>query len=393
MKFNELDSLELSGKTVLLREDLNVPLSEGKITSSARLKAALPTIEAILAEEAGLLIMSHLGRPEEGVYDETLSLKPVADWLSEALGRPVPLVKEWIDGVTVEKGEIKLLENCRFLPGEKTSDEELSQKMAALCDVFVMDAFATAHRKAASTYGVGLYAKEVAAGLLLSAELKALNRALEKPDKPVLAIVGGAKVSTKLTVLHNLLDKVDILIPGGGIANTLLLAKGYDVGQSLAEADLIGEAKELFEKAEALGKQILLPIDVIVATEFAKHAQATWRDKIEKVEANEMILDIGPMTDRLYLKAIERAKTILWNGPVGVFEFPQFSEGTAMLGEYIARSNAFSIAGGGDTVAAIEAFALEEEISYISTAGGAFLEFLEGKTLPSVAMLEQRAQK
>lgn len=391
MKFNELTALDLNGKRVLIREDLNVPLENGAITSDARLVASLPTIKKALEMGAGVLVMSHLGRPTEGEYSDEFSLAPVAAWLSNALGFDVPLVKEWIDGVEVKAGEVKLLENCRFLAGEKACDEALSKKMAALCDVYVMDAFATAHRKAASTYGVGLYADEVAAGLLLADELTALGQALHAPKSPMVAIVGGAKVSTKLTVLNHLLDKVDALIPGGGITNTLLAAKGYSVGNSLVEMDLVEDAKALFAKAETQGKEIPLPIDVVVGKAFSKDAEAIVK-AADDVADDEMILDIGPKTAELYAKIMLDAKTIVWNGPVGVFEFPQFANGTKVLGEAIAKSDAFSIAGGGDTVAAVETFGLTENISYISTAGGAFLELLEGKVLPAVEMLEKRAK-
>lgn len=388
-RFNELNDLDLSGKRVLVRQDLNVPLHDGEITSDARLNASLPTIEKILEMGGAVLVMSHLGRPEEGKPTEELSLAPVARWLTQKLGRNVPLVKSWINGVDINPGEVKLLENCRFLEGESANDEALAKRMAKLCDVYIMDAFATAHRKAVSTYGVGLEAKEVGAGLLLAAELKALSKALERPESPMVAIVGGAKVSTKLTVLEHLLDNVDQLIPGGGITNTLLVAKGYKVGNSLVEKDLVGAAKKLLKKAEKAGKEIPLPIDVVVGKEFSENAEAVIK-AIEDVADDEMIMDIGPKTSALYEKYLLDAKTIVWNGPVGVFEFPNFSEGTRKLGEAIAKSDAFSIAGGGDTVSAIEEFDLEEEISYISTGGGAFLELLEGKKLPAVAMLEKR---
>ncbi len=390
MKFNTLEDLNLEGKRVLVREDLNVPIHNGQITSDARLEAALPNIQKILEKGGGVMIMSHLGRPTEGEENEEFSLAPVAVWLSNRLGKSVPLVKSWINGVDIQPGEVKLLENVRFLKGEKANDEALSKKMASLCDVYVMDAFATAHRKAASTYGVGMEAKEAAAGLLLEKELNALTKVLLKPESPMVAIVGGAKVSTKLTVLNALLDKVDQLITGGGITNTLLLAKGYKVGKSLVEKDLVPEAKQLLKRAEQEGKEIPLPIDVVVGTEFSADAAATIK-MIDEIGPDDMIMDIGPQTSELYGKILEKAKTIVWNGPVGVFEFPNFAAGTKKLGEAIAKSDAFSIAGGGDTVSAVEEFGLKDNISYISTAGGAFLELLEGKVLPAVEMLEKRA--
>ncbi|WP_026878441.1 phosphoglycerate kinase [Ignatzschineria larvae DSM 13226] len=390
MKFNTLDDLNLEGKRVLVREDLNVPIHDGAITSDARLEAALPTIQKILEKGGAVMIMSHLGRPAEGVEDEEFTLAPVAVWLNNRLGMPVPLVKNWINGVEIQPGQVKLLENVRFLEGEKKNDEALSKKMANLCDVYVMDAFATAHRKAASTYGVGMEAKEVAAGLLLEKELKALTKAIAHPEKPMVAIVGGAKVSTKLTVLNALLDKVDQLITGGGITNTLLLAKGYKVGNSLVEKDLVPEAKKLLARAEAEGKEIPLPIDVVVGKAFSADAEGVVK-AISDIEADDMIMDIGPQTIELYHHILENAKTIVWNGPVGVFEFANFAEGTKKVGEAIAASSAFSIAGGGDTVSAVETFGIADKISYISTAGGAFLELLEGKVLPAVEMLEKRA--
>lgn len=390
MKFNTLDDLNLEGKRVLVREDLNVPIHEGQITSDARLEAAIPTIEKILEKGGAVMLMSHLGRPEEGKEDESFSLAPVAVWLSNRLGKSVSLVKNWINGVEIKPGDVKLLENVRFLNGEKGNDDALSKKMANLCDVYVMDAFATAHRKAASTYGVGMVAKEAAAGLLLEKELNALTKVLLNPESPMVAIVGGAKVSTKLTVLNTLLDKVDQLITGGGITNTLLLAKGYKVGKSLVEKDLVSEAKKLLARAESEGKEIPLPIDVVVGKEFSAETEAVVKS-IDEIEADDMIMDIGPKTSELYAKIVANAKTVVWNGPVGVFEFANFADGTKKLGEAIAASDAFSIAGGGDTVAAVELFGLTDNISYISTGGGAFLELLEGQVLPAVEMLEKRA--
>ncbi|MBS7834610.1 phosphoglycerate kinase [Wohlfahrtiimonas chitiniclastica] len=390
MRYNKMESLDLVGKTVLIREDLNVPIHDGKITSDARLVASMQTIEQALKQGAGVLVMSHLGRPEEGVFNEEYSLAPVATWLSDKLGFDVPLVKDWIDGVTVEPGKVKLLENTRFLVGEGKNNPELAKKMAALCDVFVMDAFATAHRSAASTVGVGDAAKVACAGMVLSQELDALKKGLMAPEHPIVAIVGGSKVSTKLTVLNQLLDKVDVLITGGGITNTLLLAEGFSVGKSLAEADLVADAKALLDKAKATGKNIPLPVDVVVGKAFDANTEATVK-KIADVSSDDMIMDIGPETAKLYAELIKTSKTVVWNGPVGVFEFASFAEGTKAVGDAIKNSQAFSIAGGGDTVAAIEQFGLTPSISYISTAGGAFLEFLEGKELPAVAMLERKA--
>lgn len=390
MRYNKMENLDLVGKTVLIREDLNVPIHDGKITSDARLVASMQTIEQALKQGAGVLVMSHLGRPEEGVFNEEYSLAPVATWLSDKLGFDVPLVKDWIDGVTVEPGKVKLLENTRFLVGEGKNNPELAKKMAALCDVFVMDAFATAHRSAASTVGVGDAAKVACAGMVLSQELDALKKGLMAPEHPIVAIVGGSKVSTKLTVLNQLLDKVDVLITGGGITNTLLLAEGFSVGKSLAEADLVADAKALLDKAKATGKNIPLPVDVVVGKAFDANTEATVK-KIADVSSDDMIMDIGPETAKLYAELIKTSKTVVWNGPVSVFEFASFAEGTKAVGDAIKNSQAFSIAGGGDTVAAIEQFGLTPSISYISTAGGAFLEFLEGKELPAVAMLERKA--
>ena len=390
MRYNKMEALDLNGKTVLIREDLNVPIHDGKITSDARLVASMKTIEQALKQGAGVLVMSHLGRPDEGVYSAEFSLEPVAAWLTNALGQEIPLVRDWIDGVTVEPGKVKLLENTRFLVGENKNNTELAGKMAQLCDVFVMDAFATAHRAAASTVGVGDQAKVACAGLVLSEELDSLKKGLVAPESPIVAIVGGSKVSTKLTVLNQLLDKVDVLITGGGITNTLLLAQGLPVGKSLVEADLVEDAKVLLAKATATGKNIPLPVDVVVGKAFDANTEATVK-KVTDVAADDMIMDIGPETAKLYAELILKAKTVVWNGPVGVFEFASFAEGTKALGEAIKQSGAFSIAGGGDTVAAIEQFGLTSDISYISTAGGAFLEFLEGKELPAVAMLERRA--
>jgi phosphoglycerate kinase len=384
-----MQALDLSTRRTLLREDLNVPVKDGVVTSDARIRAALPTIQAALDANAAVMLMSHLGRPVEGEADPQLSLKPVADRLAELLQRDVPLVSHWIDGVDVAPGSVVLLENVRFLAGEKANDETLAKKMAALCDVFVMDAFGTAHRAQASTHGVARFAPVACAGPLLSAELDALARALSDPRPPVVAIVGGSKVSTKLTVLEALANKVDQLIVGGGIANTFIAAAGYAVGSSLQEAemhDIAGRlAADHSDRAE-----IPLPVDVVVADTFSADAEATVKG-IGDVADNELILDIGPATAARFAGLIREAGTVIWNGPVGVFEFDQFGEGTRVIAEAIAASDAFSVAGGGDTLAAIDKYAVGPGISCISTGGGAFLEFVEGKTLPAVAILEQRA--
>ena len=382
--------LDLRGKRVLVREDLNVPVSDGVVTSDARIRAALPTLRAALAGGARLMILSHLGRPEEGVPAEEFSLAPVAARLSELLGRKVPLVKDWLDGVEVAPGEAVLCENVRFNHGEKQNSEELSRRMAALCDVYVMDAFGTAHRAEASTHGVGRFASVACAGPLLVNELVALETALEKPARPLVAIVAGSKVSTKLTVLESLLGKVDKLIVGGGIANTFLAAAGLPVGKSLHEAEMLDIARRLSADATARGAEIPLPTDVVVAKAFSAQAEADVKP-VAAVAADDLILDIGPDTADRLAKLLESAGTIVWNGPVGVFEFDQFGEGTRILAKAIAGSRAFSLAGGGDTLAAIEKYGVEEGISYISTGGGAFLEFVEGKVLPAVDLLQRRA--
>ncbi len=387
-----MTDLDLRGKRVLIREDLNVPVQGGVVTSDARIRASLPTIQAAKNAGARVLVMSHLGRPEEGVYDEEFSLAPVAQRLSELLGFKVRFEKNWLDGVECGVGEVVLLENVRFNKGEKKDKEDLARKMAALCDVFVMDAFGTAHRAEASTHGVARFAQVACAGPLLMNELEALETALEKPKRPLVAIVAGSKVSTKLTVLETLLTKVDKLIVGGGIANTFLAAQGYAIGKSLAEADMVDIAKGLLTRSRELKVDIPLPTDVVVAKEFSASAEADVKP-VGKVGAEEMILDIGPDTAERFARMFADAGTIVWNGPVGVFEFDQFGEGTRTLAQAIARSSAFSIAGGGDTLAAIEKYGVEEDISYISTGGGAFLEFLEGKKLPAVAMLEERAKQ
>jgi phosphoglycerate kinase len=382
--------LDLAGKRVLIREDLNVPVANGAVTSDARIKATLPTIQMALAKGARVILLSHLGRPVEGKCEPEFSLAPVAQRLSELLGRPVPLVRDWLNGVECAPGHVVLCENVRFNHGEKKDNEQLARRMAALCDVYVMDAFGTAHRAEASTHGVGRYAPVACAGPLLVAELDALERALQSPQRPLVAIVAGSKVSTKLTVLESLLGKVDQLIVGGGIANTFLAATGFSVGKSLHEADMLDMARDLLAKAKARGAEIPLPVDVVVAREFAATAHADVR-RADDVHVDEMILDIGPATGARLAAMLQAAGTILWNGPVGVFEFDQFGEGTRTIAEAIARSKAFSLAGGGDTLAAIEKYGVTEGISYISTGGGAFLEFVEGKVLPAVAMLQQRA--
>lgn len=386
MSILRMTDLDLQGKRVLIREDLNVPVKDGVVTSDARIRASLPTITAALDAGARVMLMSHLGRPEEGVFDEAASLAPVAKRLSELLGRDVPVIKDWLDGVDVAPGDVVLCENVRFNQGEKANCEELSQKMAALCDVYVMDAFGTAHRAQASTHGVGRFAPVACAGPLLAAELDALGKAMHAPAAPLVAIVGGAKVSTKLEVLEALADKVDQLVVGGGIANTFLAAAGFPVGQSLCEHDLIPAAKRIAEKVD-----IPLPTDVVVAKAFAADAEAVVK-KVEDVAADDLILDVGPETAQRLAGLMNNAGTIVWNGPLGVFEFDQFGEGTRVLSEAIANSQAFSIAGGGDTLAAVDKYNIAEQVSYISTGGGAFLEFLEGKTLPAVAMLSERSQ-
>ena len=382
--------LDLAGKRVLVREDLNVPVKDGVVTSDARIRAALPTIRLALEKGARVILLSHLGRPKEGKCEPEFSLAPVAARLSELLGRPVPLVADWLDGVDCAPGQAVLCENVRYNKGEKADDEALSKRMAALCDVYVMDAFGTAHRAECSTHGVGRHAPVACAGPLLVAELEALERALAKPARPLVAIVAGSKVSTKLTVLESLLEKVDMLIVGGGIANTFLAANGRAVGKSLCESEMLDIARRLLARAKERGAEIPLPTDVVVAREFAATAHADVR-AVDAVGPEEMILDIGPDTAERLAGLIQRAGTVLWNGPVGVFEFDQFGEGTRAIAQAIASSKAYSLAGGGDTLAAIEKYGVEEGISYISTGGGAFLEFVEGKVLPAVAMLEARA--
>ncbi len=386
----KMSDLDLAGKRVLIREDLNVPVKDGKVTSDIRIRASLPAMEQALKAGARVMVMSHLGRPKEGEYDEAASLRPVAERLSELLGRPVRLVKDWIDGVEVAPGELVLCENVRFNKGEGKDNEELARKMAALCDVYVMDAFGTAHRAQVSTHGVAKYAPIACAGPLLAEELDALGKALESPARPMIAIVGGSKVSNKLTILESLSKVVDKLIVGGGIANTFIAAAGYKVGKSLYEADLIEEAKRLMAAARERGGEIPVPTDVVVGKEFSETAAATIKP-VDQVTDDDMIFDIGPETAARYAEMLKSAGTIVWNGPVGVFEFDQFGAGTKTVALAIADSPAFSLAGGGDTLAALDKYAIKDRISYVSTGGGAFLEFLEGKKLPAVAMLEQRA--
>jgi len=386
-----LTDIDISGKTVLIREDLNVPMKDGAIANDARLKAALPTIQYALSHGAAVILMSHLGRPTEGSIDENFSLKPVATALSNELGILIPCVSDWQNKFSIEPGQVVLLENVRFNIGEIANDDALSKQYASLCDVFVMDAFATAHRAQASTEGVARYAKVAVAGPLLMAEVEALTRALEQPVQPMLAIVGGAKVSSKVTVLDSLLDRVNQLIVGGGIANTFIKASGYSIGKSLVENDLLDDAKALIEKAKKRGAEIPIPQDVIVATEFSEDARAVIKD-VANIDEDDMILDIGPKTAHHYSKMIQHASTIIWNGPVGVFEIPQFSSGTKAVAEAIAHSNAFSIAGGGDTVSAIHQFGILDDISYLSTGGGAFLSLLEGNLLPGLRSLHTQKE-
>jgi len=390
MQVTKLVDLDLRGKRVLIRQDLNVPVKNGIVTSDQRIKASLPTIQYCIDAGAQLMIMSHLGRPTEGEVEDQYSLQPVANYLSNAIGKVVNLNTDYLKvSPTLVDGDVLLLENVRFNSGEKTDDETLSKQYAALCDVYAMDAFGTAHRAQASTHGVGLFAPIACAGPLLYAELEALTLALDKPKRPVLAIVGGSKVSTKLTVLDALSKVVDQLIPGGGIANTFIAAAGYNVGKSLVEKDLIPEAKRLIEVARANGKEIPIPTDVVCGKEFSAQAEATVK-LVSDVDDDDMIFDIGPETSSNFAELMAQAATIVWNGPVGIFEFDHFGEGTKTIGQAIASSSAFSIAGGGDTLAAVDKYNIESGISYISTGGGAFLEFLEGKQLPAVTMLEQR---
>lgn len=390
MRVLKMIDQELAGKRILIRQDLNVPIKDGRVASDARIRASLPTIQTVLQANGRVLLMSHLGRPIEGEYDSQYSLAPVADHLRGLLGSQVRFVSDWLEGVEVSDGEVVLCENVRFNHGEKIDDEALSRQMATLCDIYVMDAFGTAHRAQASTHGVARFAPIACAGPLLTGELDALGKALDNPARPMAAIVGGAKVSTKLNVLESLSKAVDQLIPGGGIANTFIAAAGFPVGKSLVEVDLIPKAKELMEEAVARGGEIPVPNDVVVGKVFAEDAQGSVK-AVSDVTDDDMIFDIGPKSAQRFARMINSAATVIWNGPIGVFEFDQFAEGTRVLGEAIAQSNAFSIAGGGDTLAAIEKYNIGNRISYISTGGGAFLEFLEGRTLPAVAILEQRA--
>jgi len=391
MSVIKMVDLDLADKRVLIRQDLNVPVKDGQVSDDTRIRASLPTIEHALKAGAKVMLMSHLGRPEEGRFDEKYSLAPVATHLSKLLGKEVRLIKDWLDGVEVSAGEVVLCENVRFNQGEKKNDDALSKKMAALCDVYVMDAFGTAHRAQASTHGVAKTAPVACAGPLLAGELEALGKALDNPARPMVAIVGGSKVSTKLTVLESLSKIVDQLIVGGGIANTFIAAEGHNVGKSLYEEDLVGTAKSLIAAAKERGGEIPIPVDIVCAKKFAEDAEATLKNVSAAVD-DDMIFDIGPDTSATLTEILMKAGTIVWNGPVGVFEFDQFGEGTKAIAMAIAESPAFSIAGGGDTLAAVSKYNIADKVSYISTGGGAFLEFLEGKKLPAVEILEQRAK-
>lgn len=392
MNVNLMADLDLSQKKVLIRQDLNVPIKNGTVTSDKRILASLPTIKMALEKGAAVMVMSHLGRPTEGQPESAFSLQPVADYLSLALNQKVHIINDWHSGVVVEPGEVVLLENIRFNVGEKANDDALAKSLAQLCDVYVMDAFGTAHRAHASTHGVAKFAPVACAGPLLAHELESLKKGLDNPARPMLAIVGGSKVSSKLTVLDSLSKQVDQLIVGGGIANTFIAAAGHTVGKSLFEPDLISDAKVLIKQAKAEGREIPIPTDVVVATSFSEDAQAIIKD-VNEVGPFEMILDIGPKTAAKYAQMASDAGTVIWNGPVGVFEFDQFGEGTRTLANGIADSKGFSMAGGGDTLAAVDKYQITDKLSYISTGGGAFLEFLEGKKLPAVAVLESVAEK
>lgn len=393
MNVIKMTELELRGKRVLIRSDLNVPVADGKVTSDARIIASLPTIEFALQAGAKVMVTSHLGRPEEGIYSEENSLQPVADVIAAKLGRPARLIKDWVDGgFDVADGELVLLENCRFNKGEKKSLDETSQKYAKLCDIFVMDAFGTAHRAEASTHGVAKFAPVAAAGILLVEELEALTKALLSPARPMVAIVGGSKVSTKLTVLESLSEKVDQLVVGGGIANTFLKAAGKEVGKSLCEDDLVPTAQALMDKMSQRGAAVPIAVDVVTGKKFDA-AEPAVQKSADAVAADDMIFDIGPKSAKELADIIMQAGTVVWNGPVGVFEFDQFGEGTKQIAHAIAETKAFTLAGGGDTIAAIQKYDIYDKVSYISTAGGAFLEFLEGKKLPAVEILEQRGKK
>jgi phosphoglycerate kinase len=387
----KITDLDLAGKRVLVREDYNVPIKDGRVTDDTRICASLPTLQQILGTGAKIILVSHLGRPAEGSYDEKFSLAPVASCLSQLLGREVPLIRNWLGGVDLEANDIVLCENVRFEKGEKANDDELARRMAALCNVYVNDAFATAHRAQASTHGLAKYVPVACAGPLLIAELEALTRALREPAMPLIAVVGGSKVSTKLTLLETLCEKVDRFIVGGGIANTFLKAAGHTIGKSLHEEGFLEKAKILLARTAKRGSEIPLPVDVVCAKEFSETAAATIKD-VKEIENDDLIMDVGPRTAACYAELVSKAGTIVWNGPLGVFEYDQFSEGTRMLASAIAKSNAYSIAGGGDTLAAISKFNVADGISYISTGGGAFLEFLEGKNLPAVTILEESAR-
>ncbi|MGQ3889307.1 phosphoglycerate kinase [Legionella sp. CNM-1927-20] len=390
MNLLKMSELDLRDKRVLIREDLNVPIKDGIITSDQRLQAAIPTLQQALEAGAAVIVLSHLGRPEEGKFERRFSLEPVANYLAGQLHYPVRFEANYLEGVSVKPGEVVVCENVRFNPGEKKNDEQLARKLAALCDIFIMDAFGTAHRAQASTYGVARFAPIAAAGPLLIRELEAVETVMKAPEKPIVAIVGGAKVSTKLSLLNHLAEIVDYLIPGGGIANTFLRAQGFEIGLSLSEDDLLDEARAILESATKNNCKILLPSDVVVGKSFNENCPA-FNKSLTNVASDDMIMDVGPDTVSRYLDIIDKAKTIIWNGPVGVFEFAQFSYGTRAVAIAIADSDAFSVAGGGDTLAAIDQYNLTEQISYISTGGGAFLECLEGKVLPAVAILEERA--
>ena len=390
MHFNKLTDINLDGKRALIRVDMNVPVKHGKLGDDTRIRASMPSIEHCLKHGAAVILMSHLGRPTEGEPRPEDSLAPVAQRLSELLGQPVPVITAWQDGIDIKPGQLVMLENVRLNRGEKKNLPELGQAYASLCDVFINDAFGTAHRAEASTHAVARFAPQACAGILLTAELEALGRALEAPARPLVAIVAGSKVSTKLTILESLADKVDQLIVGGGIANTFLLAAGHGIGKSLAESELVGEAKKVIAKIRANGGDVPLPTDVVVAPEFSENADDTLK-LVDDVTKDDMILDIGPQSACRLAEIVAHAGTVVWNGPVGVFEFDQFSGGTQALARAIADSDAFSIAGGGDTLAAIAKFGVTDRIGYISTGGGAFLEFLEGKELPAVAILAERA--
>jgi phosphoglycerate kinase len=392
MTFLRMTELPLAGKRVFIRADLNVPQDDaGNVTEDTRIRASVPAIEHALKAGAAVMVTSHLGRPKEGELKPEDSLAPIARRMSELLGRPVPLIQNWVErGVAVEPGNVVMLENCRVNKGEKKDDDALSKKMAALCDVYVNDAFGTAHRAEATTHGIAKYAKVACAGPLMAAEIDALTRALDEPARPLVAIVGGSKVSTKLTILAALAEKVDQLIVGGGIANTFLLAAGKEIGKSLAEPELVSEAKKIMDIMRAKGGAVPLPLDVVCAKEFAATAQATTK-RVDDVAGDDLILDVGPQTAQALAQTLKSAGTVVWNGPVGVFEFDQFGGGTQVLAQAIAESKAFSIAGGGDTLAAVAKYGIHDKVSYISTGGGAFLEFLEGKKLPAIAILEQRA--